>query len=109
MPQAKLTAFMAKATSPQKAKQLAAATKQRPKQQKLESLRGVLRLPKMSGHATEAELQRLLSELDASSSDAALISALRQLACYEVTVDQVCVDVVVSCVWGPQLSACHTG
>lgn len=87
MPQAKLTSFLSKqgVKSPKKA----ASHASRPKQTRLENLPGVLVLPKMSGHATEAELHRLLSEMDVSRSDEAIIHALRQLACYEVTVDQV--------------------
>jgi hypothetical protein len=87
MPQAKLTSFLAKEGVNSSKK--APSRSSRPKQARLESLPGVLVLPKMSGHATKAELHRLLSEMDASRSDEAIIHALRQLACYEVTVDQV--------------------
>lgn len=87
MPQAKLTAFLSKQTSPKQKK--ASSQSGRPRQARLGDMPGVVRLPKMSGHATEAELQRLLSQLDQSSSDDALVQTLKQLACYEVTVDQV--------------------
>jgi hypothetical protein len=89
MPQAKLTSFLSKQGV--KSSKKAASHSSRPKQQqaRLENLPGVLVLPKMSGHATEAELHRILSEMDAGRSDEAIIHALRQLACYEVTVDQV--------------------
>lgn len=91
MPQAKLTTFLAKhgVKSPQKTSSSVGSSQPRPKQARLENMAGIVKLPKMSGHATEAELHRLLSELDSSRNDEALIQTLKQLACYEVTVDQV--------------------
>lgn len=94
MPQPKLAAFLARygVVSPSKAKKKSPAAQKRPnsKQARLGDMAGVVKLPKMSGHATEAELHRLLQELtDSSSSDEAIVNALKQLACYFVTVDQV--------------------
>ena len=89
MPQPKLADYLARRgikTSPKKKQSQEQA---RPKQAKLGQMAGVLRLPQMSGHAREAELHRLLKELDKGSSEQALIQALKQLACYEITVDQV--------------------
>lgn len=84
--QAKLTAFLAKQDDKRPQKQ---EHRPRPKQTRLENLAGVVKLPKMSGHANEAELHRLLESLDASKSDVDIIQTMKQAACYEFTVDQV--------------------
>lgn len=90
MPQPKLKAFLARhgVQSPKKSQEQP-KQRTRPKQARIDDLPGVVRLPKMAGHATEAELHRILAELDVSSSDEVLVQAMKQLACYEVTVDQV--------------------
>jgi len=90
MPQPKLKAFLARhgVQSPKKSQEQP-KQRTRPKQARIDDLPGVVRLPKMSGHATEAELHRILAEMDVSSSDEVLIQAMKQLACYELTVDQV--------------------
>lgn len=88
--QAKLTAFLAKpqdGSSPKKNKQR--STPPRPRQARLDSLPGVVKLPKMSGHANDAELHRLLDSMDPSSSAEDIIQAMKQAACYEFSVDQV--------------------
>jgi hypothetical protein len=92
--QAKLTAFLAKKDEQRPQKQ---EYRPRPKQTRLENLAGVVKLPKMSGHANKAELHRLLDSLDTSKSDVDIIQAMKQAACYEFTVDQV---------WRQQQPAC---
>lgn len=91
--QAKLETFLKKQgvkVSPEKKQPRSSSPSKQQKQARLQQCAGVLVLPTMGGGgARTEELQRLLSELDASRSDEVITQALRQLGCYEVTVEQV--------------------
>lgn len=92
--QAKLETFLKKQgvkVSPEKKQPRSSSSPaKQQKQARLQQCAGVLVLPTMGGGgARTEELQRLLLELDASRSDEVITQALRQLGCYEVTVEQV--------------------
>lgn len=92
--QAKLETFLKKQgvkVSPErKQPRSSSSPSKQQKQAKLQQCAGVLVLPTMGGGGVRTEeLQRLLSELDASRSDEVITQALRQLGCYEVSVEQV--------------------
>jgi hypothetical protein len=100
--QAKLETFLKKQgvkVSPDRKKPHSSSLSKQQKQARLQQCAGVLVLPTMGGGgARDEELQRLLSELDASRSDEVITQALRQLGCYEVTVEQ------VGCPWSLQFA-----
>lgn len=110
--QVKLTAFLttaAGAAPPPPPQQSRGGSSAPGAQMRLQDMGGVLKLPRMSGHATVEELWRLhsLLESDSGSSEEQLVHALKQLACYECTVEQVCAC-VRACVCGARPSAQHS-
>lgn len=88
MPQQKKISVFLAADRPSSTNAGQARPTSRPKQARMDALQGVVHLSKMSGYAPEEELQRLLALLDDSSKDV-LLDTMKQLACFELSVDQV--------------------